>query len=290
MKCWNHYLLPNTVDEALSLLSQASGGARLIAGGTDLLLDIRQRRHPFVDTLVDVTRIPELRMIQSDSSGIYLGSAVTHREIIECSLLQENAACLVQACSLIGGPQVRNVATLGGNVAHALPAGDGTIALLALDAEAEIASSEDRRWQKVEDLFLGPGEVVFDRSKEILIRFRLPFLGEGEKTAFHRIMRPQGVAIAILNMALCVRATGEGLIEDMRLALGPAGPRPLRARKAEDVLRGSFVSQEMFSLAIDALHKEVSFRTSPHRATKEYREHILAHVLAKLFELIRIFS
>ncbi len=131
MKYWNHYLLPSTVDEALPSLSEASGGARVVAGGTDLLLDIRQGRHPYVDTRVDVTRIPELRVIQSDSSGIYVSSAVTHREITESQLLREHANCLVEACSLIAGPQVRNVATIGGNVAHALPTGDGSIALLA---------------------------------------------------------------------------------------------------------------------------------------------------------------
>ncbi|OGO15467.1 MAG: hypothetical protein A2Z14_08745, partial [Chloroflexi bacterium RBG_16_48_8] len=207
MKYWNKYLLPSTVDEALSCLHDASGIARVISGGTDLLLDIRQGRLPGVDTLVDVTRIPEMREMQSYPSGLYLGGAVTHREIISNSLLQLQAACLVQACSLIGGPQVRNVATIGGNAAYALPAGDGTIALLALDAEVEIASPLGRRWVRVEDLFLGPGEVVFNRAEEILVQFRIPGLRDGEKSLFKRIMRPQGVAIAILNMAGWMRVS-----------------------------------------------------------------------------------
>ena len=286
----DHYLLPSTLDEALASLSEASGDARVIAGGTDLLLDIQQGRHPVVNTLVDLTRIPELRDIHSDSSWIYLGSAVTHREIIVSSLLQKHAACLVQACSLIGGPQVRNVATIGGNVAHELPAGDGTIALLALDAEVEIASLTGRRWLKVENLFQGPGEVVFDRAKECLVQFRIPFLGEGEKTAFHRVMRPQGVAIAILNMAIWVDVDGERAIEDIRLALGPAGPRPLRARETERVLRGHIIDQGRLSSAVEALQKEAKVRSSPHRATKEYRHHLLGVLLRDLFEAISIFS
>lgn len=282
MEYWKNYLLPNTVNEAISALLHAPGMARVIAGGTDLLLDIRQGRNPRVDTLVDVSRIPEMLEIHSGVSGIYLGAAVTHKEIIKSSLLQEHATCLVQACSLIGGPQVRNVATIGGNVAHALPAGDGTIALLALDAEVEIASEQGRRWMRVEDLFLGPGEVVFDRSKEILVQFRIPNLRKGEKSGFQRVMRPQGVAIAILNMALWIRLSEDRVIEDLRLGVGPAGPQPFRARMTEQTLRGLSLKPETFSNAIETLQSEAKVRTSSHRATKEYREHLLGILLTKL--------
>jgi CO/xanthine dehydrogenase FAD-binding subunit len=282
MEYWKNYLLPNTVNEAISGLLHAPGMARVIAGGTDLLLDIRQGRSPQVDTLVDVSRIPEMRDIHSDASGIYLGAAVTHKEIIKSSLLHEHATCLVQACSLIGGPQVRNVATIGGNVAHALPAGDGTIALLALDAEVEIASEQGRSWMRVEDLFLGPGEVVFDRSKEILVRFRIPNPGAGEKSRFLRVMRPQGVAIAILNMALWMRLSEDRVIEDLRLGVGPAGPQPFRARMTEKTLRGLSLNPGTLSTAIEKLQMEAKVRTSSHRATKEYREHLLGILLTKL--------
>jgi carbon-monoxide dehydrogenase medium subunit len=283
MKVWKRYLLPNTLDEALTYLVKASGEARVVAGGTDLLLDIRHGRHPFVDTLVDITRIPELCEIHSHPSGIYLGSAVTHKEIVANSLLQKHATCLVKACGLIGGSQVRNVATIGGNVAHGLPAGDGTIALLALDAEVEIASEGGRRWESVEDLFLGPGEVVFDRTKEILVQFRFSFLEHGEKTDFHRIMRPQGVAIAILNMALWVSMDLDDLIKDLRLALGPSGPKPFRARRTEDLLRGQHLNEASLHQAIEMLLEETQLRTSKHRSTREYREHLLGILLRRFF-------
>ena len=283
MKYWNYYLVPNSLDEALSNLAKASGEARVIAGGTDFLLELRQGRHPVVDTLVDVTKIPELCQIRSDPSGIFLGSAVTHKEIVTSPLLQMHAACLVKACCLIGGPQVRNVATIGGNVAHGLPAGDGTIALLALDAEVEIASEQGHRWERVEDLFIGPGEVVFDRTKEILVQFRIPILGQGEKTAFHRVMRPQGVAIAILNMALWVRMDPDRMIKDIRLALGPAGPKPFRARRTEQVLRGQHLNESNLREAVAMLLQETQLRTSKHRSTKEYREHLVGVLLRRIF-------
>jgi carbon-monoxide dehydrogenase medium subunit len=267
MTSWEHYVRPGSLDEALTILAEGDGSARVIAGGTDLLLDIQQGRHPPVTTLVDITGIPEMLAIAAAGDEIYLGSAVTHTTIVQDPLLNEHTRCLVEACGLIGGPQVRNVA-------HALPAGDGTIALLALQAQAQIASAHGRRWTDLEDLFVGPGQTSFDRSREILVGFRLKKRGPDEQTAFRRIMRPQGVAIAILNMAIWLRGSDETGIEDIRMAIGPAGPRPLRARRAEAVLRGRKLSDDVIAEATEALLGEARLRTSPHRATVEYRRHL----------------
>lgn len=278
MKSWDQYVRAESVAEAVEALGDS---ALIIAGGTDLLLDLDQGRHPPVRTLVDVTEISELRRIESEDGFLFIGAAVPLRQIIENQLVHSNFQALVQACELIGGPQVRNVATLGGNVAHALPAGDGTIALLALGAEAQLAGINDRRWVDLENLFEGPGKPSFDRKNELLVGFRVPLLREGETSAFQRIMRPQGVAIAILNMGLKMRI-GEGLIiEAMRLALGPAGPTPFRAHQAEDYFSGRTINSVVIAEAAEVLAQEVSLRTSPHRATKEYRQHLLRILLER---------
>jgi carbon-monoxide dehydrogenase medium subunit len=142
----------------------------------------------------------------------------------------EAATALTEACGLIGGPQVRVVATLGGNVAHALPAGDGTIALLALDADAELASLGKREWLPLAELFAGPGQTTFDRTRQVLVGFRVPLTVYREASAFYRVMRPQGVAIAILNVACWMRLSPSGEIEDVRIPAdgGPTwrAPRP----------------------------------------------------------------
>jgi CO/xanthine dehydrogenase FAD-binding subunit len=281
MTSWEQYLRPGTLEQALTILAEADGSARIVAGGTDLLLDIQQGRHPPVSRMVDITGIPELQAIAATDEEIYLGAAATHSTIVEDPLLKEHAACLVEACGLIGGPQVRNVATIGGNVAHALPAGDGTIALLALDAQAQIASRDGRRWSDLEHLFRGPGETTFDRSREILVGFRLKKRRAGETSAFRRIMRPQGVAIAILNMAVWLSRPGGSIVEDVRVAIGPAGPRPLRARETEAVLRGRELSEDVLVWATDALLREAHLRTSPHRATLEYRRHLTGILLRR---------
>jgi CO/xanthine dehydrogenase FAD-binding subunit len=287
MPLWREYHTPSTVEAALTALSQAPGAARPIAGGTDLLLDLTQGRIPPVHTLVDLSRIEEMRRIEVDLEHVTVGAAVPHTRIVSNRMLREKAACVVEACAAIGGPQVRNVATLGGNVAHALPAGDGSIALLALDAQAEIAGASGRRWVPLEDLFAGPGEVSFDRKAEILVRFRFVPCGGTESSAFRRIMRPQGVAIAVLNMAVWIRWASDGAIDGIRLAVGAAGPRPLRARRTEAAIRGNPWDEHTPAKAVGALLAEARLRTSPHRATADYRRQLLGVLLGRLIDAAR---
>jgi carbon-monoxide dehydrogenase medium subunit len=257
----------------------------VIAGGTDLLLDIRQGRHSQPDIFLDVSEIEEMRQIRLKGDQIFLGGAVTHREIVHNELLIKHAQCVVEGCGLIGGPQVRNVATIGGNVAHALPAGDGIIALLALDAEVHIASrSGESRWEPLIDIFSGPGEVTFDRESELLVGFRFSKTIQGEASAFHRVMRPQGVAIAILNMAAWVKMNSGDRIADVHLACGPAGPRPFRGYQTEAVLTGKLFDDAAFEKACQVLASEVSLRTSKHRATKAYRQNLLPVLIREVLE------
>ena len=286
MALWNQYHLPGTVDEAVSLLTHYAGQARVVAGGTDLLLELQQGRRPPIGVLVDVTRISEMTRVEEAEGYIYLGAAVTHTAIVASPLLAQKATCLVESCGVIGGPQVRNVATLGGNVAHGLPAGDGTLSLAALDAEAEVAgrtTSDEgrigREWRPVLSLFKGPGESAVDQTRELIVRFRFRPTGSGEATAFKRIMRPQGVALPILAMAAWLRMSGE-VVEDVRIALGPAGPTPLRAQQAEDYLRGKPIDDEILKEAAELILSEAKLRTSKHRASAEYRRELI-DVLAR---------
>jgi xanthine dehydrogenase FAD-binding subunit len=275
MANWKNYAQPKTVDDALQSLVQAQGEVAVIGGGTDLLLDIQQGRHCPVDTLVDVTGIEEMQDISISSNQIFLGASVTHAEIVNNPILQQHAQCVVEGCGLIGGPQVRNVATIGGNVSHALPAGDGTISLMAMDSEVQLASAEGRRWVSLGDVFAGPGKTTFDRNQEIVVGFRFSTSQPGEGSAFDRVMRPQGVAIAIQNMAVWLRCTPNGVVDSLRLSVGPAGPTPLRAVLTEKVVSGKKMNQGTFDLACEELASEARLRTSRHRATSEYRYHLL---------------
>jgi len=285
MGLWKNYLQPGNIEDALQSMASAKSSLAVISGGTDLILDIEQGRHAAVDTMIDVTCIPEMHEIRLVNDLIFLGASVTLVEIIQSRILNEHAQCVVESCGLMGGPQVRNVATIGGNVAHALPAGDGIISLLALGTEVQIASLEGRRWQSLEEIFAAPGQTTFDRNRELVIGFRFPVRKAGEASAFSRLMRPQGVAIAILNMAVWVRGKQPRLLQDIRIAMGPAGPRPLRARETEKFLKDKQLDENTFQQACRILDDEVQLRTSPHRATAEYRHHLLPILFKQVIEI-----
>ncbi|MDD5469061.1 MAG: FAD binding domain-containing protein [Anaerolineales bacterium] len=277
MIAWKDYHLAKSLEDALTALHGEPGPNRLVAGGTDLLLDVQQGRQPPPHTLVDVNAIAEMCALEVRDGKVFVGAALPLNRIIASPLVQHHAHALYQACSLIGGPQVRNVATLGGNVGHALPAADGAIALLGLDAVAHVYDAGGYHRRGTGELYAGPGRSALN-ADQILVAFSIPMEVAGCSSAFCRVMRPQGVAIAILNMAVWVQADGE-VIQDVRIAAGPAGKVPFRATAAEAVLRGQAWSLAVLDEAIAAFLSEARFRTSPHRATFAYRQHLAGVLL-----------
>ena len=283
MKICQEYLRPNSIPEALQALSDSPGAASLIAGGTDLILELQQGLHPPVHTLVDITGIPEMIILEIHGEELYIGAAVPLNRIASSSIVNGHALALLEACSLIGGPQVRNVATLGGNVAHALPAADGTIALMALNAQALVADAQGYRRIPLSQLFLGPGKSSLRSGKELLVGFYIPVCQSHQASAFKRIMRAQGIALPILNVAVWLeRHTNH--VTQVRIAVGPSGPTPQRIHPAEDALIGQPLNPGTCSKALTALLDQVHFRTSPQRATADYRRHIVSGLLSSTLE------
>jgi xanthine dehydrogenase FAD-binding subunit len=278
MSTWKQYILAHSYNDVFQALSAAVGPACLVAGGTDLLLEIQQGHHAPVDTLVDVSSIPELSILEVRDHQLFIGAAVPVADVTESPLVMSHALAVSEACGLIGGPQVRNTATLGGNVAHALPAADGMIALVAMDAQAEIASPQGLRRAPILSLFRGPGQSNLDPKNELLVGFYLPLRALGEASAFNRVMRPQGVALPILNLAVWLSRAGS-VIRDVRIAVGPAGPTPQRARAVEDSLRGKVFDEETLRCARQVWRDAMRFRSSPARASAEYRHHLSGHLL-----------
>jgi xanthine dehydrogenase FAD-binding subunit len=273
MQLWSDYVIADTLAQALHALAASPGLAHPIAGGSDLLLDLQQGVRPPIHTLVDITQIPELNCLELRGDTLFIGAALPVSQITRSQLVCEHAASVVEACRLIGGPQVRNTATLGGNVAHALPAADGMIALLAMDAQAEIASLQGRRMEPILHLFKGPGETALQLDREILVGFHIPARLPGQASAFGRVMRPQGVALPILNMAIWLDRAGD-CIRDIRIAVGPAGPVPQRARLLEQSLIDSTYNPSTVARTAALIEASLNFRTSPQRASKAYRYHL----------------
>ena len=279
MTIWKDYYRARSITDALQALASAQGPARIMAGGTDLLLDLQQERIAPLDRLVDISSIPELQRVELRTNMLFIGAAVPLSQVVAHPLVREHAQALVEAGSLIGGPQVRNQATLGGNVAHALPAADGSIALLAHGAQAEIASLDGTRLVPIQAVYAGPGRTALRGGLDLLVGFVLPLLGRWEGAAFRRVMRPQGVALPVLNLAAWVCRDGEQ-VKDVRIAMGPAGPVPFRALETESLLRGKSFDPPLLNQAIDCLQSEAGLRTSRHRATRDYRTHLVAVLLS----------
>ena len=283
MNLWQKYLRPESVEEALAGLTSAPGPACPVAGGTDLLLDIQQGRRPPLHTLVDLTAIPEMTIVEVRSDQLFIGGAVPLSRIVVSELIQEHAQALIEAAQLVGGPQVRNTATLGGNVVHALPAADGTIALIVLEAQAELADLQGRRLVPVSDLFLGPGKSRVVSERELLVGFYLPLRKTHQASAFRRIMRAQGIALPILNVSVWLERKSK-LVQDVRIAVGPGGPVPWRADSAEGSLRGHPYNHLAVEQARQAVLNQVGFRTSAYRASAEYRAHLVGVLLSDALE------
>ncbi|HXF62572.1 MAG TPA: FAD binding domain-containing protein [Caldilineaceae bacterium] len=288
MSLWQSYHTPTTIVEALRLLSAYQGRAQIIAGGTDLLLDMQYNHHPPVDALVDVTRIEGLDAICQAEDWIVVGAAATHRQIERSPLIRRHGTALVESCRVVGGPQVRNVATIGGNVAHALPAADGTIGLLALDAQAQVCTLHEdgtvaSAWQPLLSLFAGPGRNTL-RPNQLLAAFRFRARQPRQASAFDRIMRPQGVALPILAVAAKVTLDPtQTRVTEATIAIGPAGPVPFRASEAEAVLAGGATfDDELVEAAVAAAQAQAQLRASRHRASREYRHEMVAVLLRRV--------
>jgi CO/xanthine dehydrogenase FAD-binding subunit len=283
--CWNNYHTPHSIEEAVQWLNHYDGRAQVIGGGTDLLLEIQQGRHPTVEAMVDTSRIAGLDCISSDEDYIVIGCAVTHTQIVHAECIIRHGTCLVESCGVIGGPQVRNVATLAGNVAHALPAGDGSIGLLALGGEVEVADASGSRWMPLQEAFLGPGKSAIDHHRELLTRLRFRPTAALSGSAFTRVMRPQGVALPMISMAARLQLDANSTITSVRISLGPAGPVPYLAEPAMEVLTGGPAVPEQFINAANAVLAAVVLRTSKYRATREYRAEMIRTHLPLILSL-----
>jgi len=276
--------MPRSVKEAVGWLNHYDGRARVIGGGTDLLLEIQHGQSPVEEAMVDTSQIAGLDNITNENGYIVIGCAVTHTQIVKHESIITHGTCLVESCGVIGGPQVRNVATLAGNVAHALPAGDGSIGLLALDGEIEVADTSGSRWMPLQDAFLGPGKSAIDHHRAILTRLRFRPTALREASAFTRVMRPQGVALPMISMAARMQLDDNDNISSIRISLGPAGPVPYLAEPAMDLLTGGPAEAQQYDKAAKAVLASVPLRTSKYRATQEYREEMIRMHLPLILE------
>lgn len=224
------YARPESLDELLALLQQHGPHARLLAGGTDLMVRLRARRDvPRI--VIDLKHVGALRAdVTSTRDGISIGARTVMTDIAGSALVQRYFPALVEAALVVGSVQIRNRATLSGNICNASPAADTAPVLLAYEATVNLIGAAGSRSITLEEFFIGPGRTAM-MPAEIVQSVDLPLPGPQTGTAFGRLTRRRGVDLAIINLCCHVKASG-----DVRFALGAVGPRPFLVRDESGIL------------------------------------------------------
>jgi CO/xanthine dehydrogenase FAD-binding subunit len=274
---WRGYRIANSLEDALVLLAQWPGRAQVVAGGTDLMVQLKDQAAGEQDLhLVDINHLDELKGIDFKEDGLVIGATTTMAEIERSGVVHHKAPALVQGAAWVGSPQIRNIATIGGNVVNALPAADTAVPLVALGARAKISSSEGERVVPVEDLFEGVGKSKVDPGREILTHFIIPVSGDGRSfSALQRLAKRKAFTLPQLLAAVRLDLDRAGeKIESARIVVAPVAPVPWRAREAEKSMVGRRCRPENLERAAELARQEANTRTSI-RAGAAYRKEMI---------------
>lgn len=267
---WKTYITASTVEEAVAALADGGESARIVAGATDLILEIEQGIRTGIDTLIDVTRIPELDAISLDDEGrLHLGPLVTHNDCAASDLIRRHALPLAQASWLVGAPQIRNRSTVAGNLITASPANDTIPALMALGASLVLLSAEGERTVALDDFYTGLRKTVM-RPDEMLVDIQFPALQpENERGAFVKLALRRAQAISVVSGAVVLGFDGER-IERAAVTLGAVKPTIVHAEAAEAFLIGKTLDDETIKQAAE-LAVEAAAPIDDIRSSAAYR-------------------
>lgn len=267
-----NYLVPKTIDEAVSLLSQHDGQSKVIAGGTDLLLKMK-KREVTPQYLVGLKNIPGLDHIDYDKAqGLRFGPLVTIHAVETSLLIRDNFPILCQAASTIGSAQVQNLGTVVGNLCSAVPSADMAPGLIVLGANMKIANIKGERTIAVEDFFAGPSESVLAHD-ELVVEVQVPSPPPHSGMIYLKHTIRAAMELAIVGVATLITLK-DGVCSEAKIALGAVAPTPIRATEAESVLRGKPFSAKLVRQAAEAASKEAR-PISDFRASAEYRKEMV---------------
>ena len=276
-----HYEAPTSLDQAIGLLAAAGDDGRMLAGGTDLIIQMRAGvREP--GQVIDAKKIPELQTLSYDAqSGLRLGAALACCEIIDNPTVRQHYPGLVEAAGLIGSDQILARASVGGNVCNGSPAADTTPALIALNATCHIAGPNGTREVAVEDVVTAPGQTAL-AADELLVEFRIPAPPAKAADCYQRFIPRNEMDIAVVGVGSCVALDGD-TCSAARIGLGAVAARPLLAEEAGAAL----VGKPLDDAAINAAAKLAQAAASPisdMRGTAEFRTHLVGVLTRRTLE------
>ena len=272
------YYRPTTLDETLTAMDRLDGNFSVLAGGTDLLVGMKQvrGRHP---ALLDIKAVAELSGIRADNGTICLGATVSTRTIARSPLVRERLPVLSQALRILGSMQIGNRATIGGNLSNASPAADSAPPLLALGASVKLVGKAKERWVPLDEFFIGPKKTVIEG--ELLAEVRVAALPAGRGIFYKLGPRNAPEDICIVSAAVYgVPDNAAGSWKELRIALGAVAPTPIRARHAEERLKGQPLEAKLIEEAARIAADKDAQPISDIRGSANYRR-AMVHVLVK---------
>lgn len=271
-----------SVEEAVSLLSDRGDRVHVIAGGTDVL--VRMKKGELVaDRLINISQISELDYIRYDGhQGLSIGALTSIETISKAQAVRDHLPALSEAAGLLGTPTIRRQATIGGNLCNAAPSADMAPALLVAEAKARVRSLRGERWIPLREFFLGPGQTAIKRE-ELFTEILVPDLPAGCGTVYLKHTRTRGADLAIVGVAATVRVDGR-VVKDCRIALGAVAPTPMRAREAEKNL----VGRELDDRLLDETAEIASSETRPIddvRGSASYRRELVVVLVKRALKM-----
>jgi CO/xanthine dehydrogenase FAD-binding subunit len=262
------YLEPKTIDEAAKCLAEYGKKARVIAGGTDLLVKMKMGG-VYPEVLINLSRIPALRYL-IEEKGFRLGALTTFRDLEKSRTIKGKYTALFEAARSVSSVQIKTMGTIGGNLCHGSPAADSAPPLIVLRGKVKLIEDGRERTLPVEEFFVGPGETVLS-PKELLVEIQIPESADRMGSAFLKIGR---VAADLSKVSVAVAMVREGdVCKDCRIALGAVAKTPLRAPKGEEMLNGRKVTERLIEKTGEQVSLEIQPITDP-RSTAWYRKEV----------------
>jgi carbon-monoxide dehydrogenase medium subunit len=265
------FIQPTTIDGAILALAEHNPNVRILNGGTDYLVELKHAaQSPGV--VVDVSRLQDLRGIEIIDAGLRVGAGTTHTEIMADPLIKEHVPAMIDAAHTVGAVQTRNLGTLGGNLVTCVPSMDSGPTLLALDAKVTILGSKGTRQSSLTDFFIGPRRTSLEPD-ELLLEIIIPKENLGKPASFIKFGLRKGQALALVNAASALWVEGNKF-KDVRIALGAVAPVVMRATRAEALLEGQIISEDLVQEAAKIAVGEAK-PIDDFRASKEYRNDLI---------------
>ncbi len=274
---WRHpkfdYLEAKTTEAACSLLSQYKDRAKLIAGGTDLLVSMRRRKvTPLY--VININVIPDLNYINYDGDGLRIGALATLNSIESSPIVRDRFPIIADSAHKIGTPQVRNLGTIGGNICNAAPSADMAPSLVGLGSKAKLKGPKGERVVALEEFFTGPGETVL-QTGEMLIEIQVPNTLPHTQGVYLKLPARTAIDLAVVGVAVILTLDSEGAnIVAAKITLGAVAPTPLRAHQAESIIRGKAIEDRLIAKAAEVAADEAK-PISDVRGSASYRKEMV---------------